>query len=290
MRFSQRKGIKPVKRVIQIDSMDDELRTSLWNALYVFYWAQEDESYKLPPLIFYPSYNLWRLCINLWGNYFKKPIDTLPKVWGKAYEEIRNYFFNCEWYEVYDFIEFIADFFPNTEVNNRFMNFCNTILEQELSAYRFVGGKIVGITSKEEILEIEKALDIPEPLKGVRIHLERALGLLADKKSPDYRNSIKESISAVEAICKLISRDEKATLDQALNKLETDFNLYLHPALKKAFRSLYGYTSDEKGIRHSLLDEPNINFEDARFMLVVCSAFINYFKEKASKIGIFKNQ
>jgi len=163
------------------------------------------------------------------------------------------------------------------------MNFCNTILEQELSAYRFVGGKIVRITSKEEILEIEKALDIPEPLKRVRIHLERALGLLADKKSPDYRNSIKESISAVEAICKLISGDEKATLDQALNKLETDFNLCLHPALKKAFRSLYGYTSDEKGIRHSLLDEPNINFEDAKFMLVVCSTFINYFKEKASK-------
>jgi hypothetical protein len=51
----------------------------------------------------------------------------------------------------------------------------------------------------------------------------------------------------------------------------------LHPALEAAFTKLYGYTSDAKGIRHALLDDDEVvTFEEAKFMLVACSAFINY--------------
>jgi len=50
----------------------------------------------------------------------------------------------------------------------------------------------------------------------------------------------------------------------------------LHPALKGAFDKLYGYTSDADGIRHALLEEDKVTFEQAKFMLVVCSAFTNY--------------
>jgi len=60
----------------------------------------------------------------------------------------------------------------------------------------------------------------------------------------------------------------------------------MHSALKSAFSSLYGYTSDADGIRHALLNEPNLYFEDAKFMLVSCSTFINYLIIKASKAGI----
>jgi len=33
MLFSQRKDLKPVKSVVQTDSMDDDLRNGLWNVL-----------------------------------------------------------------------------------------------------------------------------------------------------------------------------------------------------------------------------------------------------------------
>ncbi|MCD6238197.1 MAG: hypothetical protein J7K51_02530, partial [Thermotogae bacterium] len=118
----------------------------------------------------------------------------------------------------------------------------------------------------------------------VNTHLKRALDLLANRKSPDYRNSIKEAISAVEAICNLITKEKKATLGQALKRIEDKVSL--HPALKNAFSNLYGYTSDAEGIRHALLNEPNLSFEDAKFMLVSCSAFVNYLISKASKAGI----
>jgi len=89
------------------------------------------------------------------------------------------------------------------------MDFCNSVLERELSAYRFVEGKITQITTEAEVSEIEEALEISKPSKAVNTHLKRALDLLADRKSPDYRNSIKEAISAVEAICNLITKKRR---------------------------------------------------------------------------------
>jgi hypothetical protein len=43
----------------------------------------------------------------------------------------------------------------------------------------------------------------------------------------------------------------------------------------------------EKGIRHSLLDNAStVTFTDAKFMLVTCSAFVNYVKGKVAELGI----
>ena len=82
------------------------------------------------------------------------------------------------------------------------VKFCNVQLERENSAYRFVGTEIVEGTDQNEITSIEEVLKGP---KAVRIYFERALALLSDRRAPDFRNSIKESISAVEAICRLIA-------------------------------------------------------------------------------------
>lgn len=276
--FSQRKGLKSVKSVMQVDSMDDELRNSLWNALTVCYWERVTTTI-IDGYITNDSKTFFR---QLWLNYFKEPLDILKRPWPFIKAAIKKYFFRCEWNEVYDFIEFVAKSYPDEQINKKFKDYCNSILKNELSAYRFVGEEIAQITSEEEIAEIEDALEVP--LTPVSDHLKRALDLLADRKSPDYRNSIKESISAVEAICQLISGDPKATLGQSLKVIKDKVGL--HPALEKAFSNLYGYTSDADGIRHTLLKESKLDFEDAKFMLVSCSAFINYLITKSSKAGI----
>ena len=59
--------------------------------------------------------------------------------------------------------------------------------------------------------------------------------------------------------------------------------MHIHPAMENAFSSLYGYTSDENGIRHGGIDFSNAPAEDAKYMLVSCSAFVNYLIEKWSK-------
>lgn len=77
-------------------------------------------------------------------------------------------------------------------------------------------------------------------------------------------------------MCALITGQQKSDLNAALRELER--RVGLHGALKSAFNSLYGFTSDSNGIRHALLDETNLTFDDAKFMLVTCSAFVNYLK------------
>lgn len=82
--------------------------------------------------------------------------------------------------------------------------------------------------------------------------------------------------------------DEKIELGKALSRLERN-GVYIHGAMKDAFKSLYGYTSDESGIRHGGIDDNEIYQEDARFMLIACSAFVNYLIVKYERMGEIKN-
>jgi AbiJ N-terminal domain 4 len=217
-----------------------------------------------------------------WLSYFKKPLDTLPSS-NDVFSIIRTIFFDGEWHECYDILEFIACNYTSNEYRDELIKGSNEALEREISAYRFVGNQLTQITSENEISSIEEVLADTQRLTPVYEHLSTALNYLSDRKSPDYRNSIKESISAVESICNLITGG-KDSLGEALKKLET--SVPIHPALKKGFSAIYGYTSDASGIRHSLLDESNLTFDDAKFMLVSCSGFINYLLAKAATAGI----
>ncbi len=280
MQFSERYKYKPVREFIQIESIDEPLRNGIWSLLKLFYWDEVHHSSGLYGGYYLSSIGNERikaLCELIWFDFFKIPLDQIDNNWKVVLKQLRDYFFGCAWFEVYDFIEFITKHYSEKSVNTNFMEACNGILEKEMSAFRFVNGIITRITEQQEIEEIEKAL--VSSVGPVATHIRRALELLSDRSSHDYRNSIKESISAVESLVALIAKTEKGTLGQLLKKLEDSVDL--HPALKLAFSNLYGYTSDENGIRHALLELDKVDFHDAKFMLVVCSAFINYVEGKA---------
>ena len=185
-------------------------------------------------------------------------------------------------WEVYDFIEFIAKQ-VDEDWQRPLLEISNSILEQESAAYRFVGTEIVEITSATEISAIEGALE--NSTKESQVHFTRALELLSDRKKPDYRNSIKESVSAIESLCKVVSGNPKGTLGDCLKLLKD--KAPIHAALESAFLKLYGYTSDSGGIRHALIEtSQNPSFADAKFMLVACSAFNSFLLGKAAENGI----
>jgi hypothetical protein len=86
---------------------------------------------------------------------------------------------------------------------------------------------------------------------------------------------VRNSIHAVESIAVRLAPDS-TTLGPALADLESKG--HLHGALKAAFAKLYGYTSDEKGVRHALVygDEANVDEADALFMLGACASFVSF--------------
>jgi hypothetical protein len=288
MKFSERFGLKKVRSSLQIDSIDEELLNTLWNVFDLFFLSSSrNEDYISTK---YKDANPFFK--ELWFNFFKFPLDSIPDEFHHTVEFIRNKIYETfEWYEVYDFIEFAANsnFAKDKKIQHRFIEHCNGLLKREVSAVRFLDNKLVKINSEEEIQEIESALisSRDNKLKGVHIHLKNALEKLSDRKSPDYRNSIKESISAIESICIVMADSKKIELGKALKLIKDKIGL--HPALEQGFIRIYGYTSDSDGIRHALMDEDNLDFEDAKYMLVSSSAFINYLMIKSQKAGIKLN-
>jgi len=284
MLFSQRYGLKPIKTVIQVDSMDDDLRNGLWNCLVVsFFKPLEDDFMSRMSRVKYLNEHGRSFIERLWHDFFKMPIDTVPPHYSDIYAYIRNYYFQGSYDDVYDILEWIAQNHYSESLSESLVMKCNQTLEKEVSGYRFVAGRITRITSEEEISAIEDAIKIPDPFIGPQTQIKSALKKLSDRKFPDYAGSIKDSISAVEGILRIIAKQQVTSFDDALIWIKKRRIMELHPALEAAFKKMYAYTSDSKqGIRHALLDEPNLTFEDAKYMLVVCSAFINYLIAKVS--------
>ncbi|WP_248722103.1 AbiJ-NTD4 domain-containing protein [Seonamhaeicola sp. ML3] len=278
-KFSERIGKSEIKTEIQLDYIDDDLRNSLWNVVIQYI----NEPLRDTGYLSNSKYK--RFIQSLWFNHFKETLDKIPSVTTLIRKEIRSRFFSWNYLELYDFIDFIV------RANNlpfkieRFANDCNYVLKRELSGYRFVNLELAPITDEVQIAGIEDAINqsTNNGFVGVNLHLTNALNKLSDRQNPDYRNSIKESISAVESICQQITGDNKAELGKAIKKIKK--TLPIHGALEQGFIKLYGYTSDGDGIRHAMMEEDNLDQEDALYMLVSCSSFASYLMVKWNKLN-----
>jgi len=282
MRFSQRIGkVKTVKE-IQLESIDDDLKNRLWNLVKILFLdnLEKYSQYETPEFRIFAD--------SLWHNYYKLPVDTIPEYNSSIEAYIRKRFYSGVWYEIYDFIEFILRTRFNKENKKEFVKALNEVLESEFSGYRIIDYKVAPISNELEFNEIITSIEKTgsfTALKGANIHLGNALNLFSEKKNPDHRNSIKESISAVEATCRILTGE--STLGKALNKLE-EKGLNINPQIKSGFDKIYAYTNDKQnGIRHAIVEQPiEPDYNDAKYMLVSCSLFINYLIGKAETIGI----
>lgn len=268
--FSDRNEIDKINTIIQKDNLDSRTRNGIVNLIdflietcnnkhsiegfyeYVYkgiFCLTEDE------LPYYPS------------DKRKNIVDGIKNEW--------------EYHEIFTFLEAILNWYKNRHNDDTVYNIFNKLFEKECVGYRFINGEITDIIDSKEIKEIEEALKTE--YSACKKSMTKALNLLYNRENPDYSNSVKESISAIESMCNIILGTKNSTLGEALNKLEKN-GLKIHGAMKNAFSALYGYTSDKSGIRHNLGIDEKTTFEEAKYMLVSCSAFLNYL------IQIYENQ
>lgn len=270
--FSTRYGYRD--STVQYECTSDILKRRIMAAFY----KQEFDSYDTMDWTNYTT-RIEDMMIEM-GVPYEFPKNEIYK--KKNAEALQDYIFKAkEWYIIYDFIERYLKV-SSAETIIKMEKVFNEILEEEISGYRIVDGLVVPITSKVEIESVKEACNTP--YYSVNIHIDKALELFANRRKPDYENSIKESISAVESMCCVITNSENVTLGKALKKLK-DNGVHIHSAMENAFSSLYGYTSDEGGIRHGSIDFHEAPIEDARYMLITCSAFVNYLMEKNRRIN-----
>jgi len=286
--FSKRYGFQSDKP-LQVQSMDKDLRTGLWNCICQHFWSFRKAVYNpsAEPRLMGRSMKgpLSKTIESLWTRHLRLPADEMPQKWNKQLEHLKNSYLACEWYGAYDYLEFLAPHADSITGTNteKFTQCCNRALKEGRSAFRFVGSHITPITNEVEVKEVEIALNTP--YDTVRVQILSAVEKLSQKPKPDLRNCIKESISAVETAVKLAADNPRGTLGKLLPTLKKKINL--HSAQVEGFQKLYSYTSDdESGIRHGMMDKDDLTADDARYMLVTCSAFANYLLRLAERAGI----
>jgi len=202
--FSERHGHTEPKPP-QVERMDSDLRIGLWNifheiVLHPTWWLAD-------------RYRADDICRAIFADSLKKPRDEYD--YHQCVERIKSVFLNEKWYEVYNLIEFVIGHHSNIYVDR-----CNEVLESENSAYKIVDKYVAPITSELEVAAVETAMRVPFEEAGGRI--ENALRHFSDRENPDYKNSIAESIHAVESIAQEVTGKKKS-----LNALTQ--SLKLHP-------------------------------------------------------------
>jgi hypothetical protein len=272
--FAQAEGAEPLPSQLQPRTISQDLRLALWAYLHTVLEKSESKaSYDLAD----PMLATMR---QAFVYFLKRPIDEFVANRKTVSGWVKTLVLSGTYVQAYGLVEFLA-----RRGDRRLADNLNRILAEHHAPYRMIAESLVPISSEEEGRAIEQAFaDATEAgLGAARQHLRVAAAELGEG---NFAASVRESIHAVESTARVL--EPSAELSKALASLER--SVRIHPALKRGFAAIYGYTSDEDGIRHALLDDASskVDETDAVFMLGACASFVSYLIGKAGSAGLLK--
>lgn len=277
--FSERNGYIKVSDILIKEDVPDLVANAISSAFEGACNVLDDEGDKIwehMPSDEFESY-IWTHFLNKRRSQYR--ISKL----SKEFDDLESFLISSStpWYRKLDFIEFVLINLKSqsTAAYNYFVKDLNWQFARLNFGYKIVADQVIDSISEEEVKSIEKAVN--HKSANIKEHFARALELYSQRPEGDYANSIKESISAVEYICRELTGTNK--LGEALNTFEKK-GLPIHPRLKEAFEQLYAYTNQPNtGVRHAMMDSSGSYSpgpEEALFFLVTCSSFVNYLTAK----------
>ena len=281
--FSQAEGLEPLPQPLALGELSQEVRSLLWREVY-------------ENLNVYRDHNQFTGIDTLQGRWFKilydkhvevdhLPVDEFGSEFHGNAHILKSLIMEQEWNEVFDFLQFVM---RHAGCPPGFFDGVCQALKAGRAAYTVIpdGPTIIPQATPEEGAAITEAFRLlaEASFDGARSHLRGAADAL---NGGDAAGSVRESIHAVESVARRLNADASTTLGPALRALEE--RITLHPALKKGFSNIYGYTSDEEGIRHALLEgDADVDIVDATFMLGACASFVTYLINKARGSGLIE--
>ena len=256
--FSERIGAIPERTEPQLEGLDEATVARLWNvasrylphpAHAALYTEPYNEIYDRLLKEVVPSGSATNACNDLQGRFLAR----------------------MNWHERLTFIEHVVRW----SEDDNFKEEVNQVLEEEFVSYKFVDWTLVQIVEQHDAEAIESTLDDASVNEGAKEHILKALDGMRPHAPIEPRDVIREAIHAVEAQAKQTAGKNCKTLGDAIKEIEK--TRPLHGAFREALLKLYGYTNDEKGIRHSSDGlEAGATVDDARFFLIACSAFVSW--------------
>ena len=238
--FSQAQGYETLPQPLQLEQLTEEARVRMWNLIY--------QSAVRNQAVGSVITSEWRKILShLHSRFSLLPHDEFDG-WSYLRGQKNPVLYDWPFNTLFDFIEMIMRH-PD----------CPQFFTQEMSrlfiecrlAYAIADQgdpQIVPAATREEGQSVVAAMEQLQQtgLTAAATHLAQSSQCINEG---DWLGSVRESIHAVESAARQLNPAAK-TLSPALEVLPG-----LHPALKEAFQKLYGYTSDEQGIRHALLND-----------------------------------
>jgi hypothetical protein len=271
--FEQAEGVEPLPTQLKLKELSPALRSALWDLTLDSITSDCDRGQ-------WGTYvrGNWESILRYRHVYrLHQPADEFSDDYKTIVAELKGLFMDGDYVQVLGFCQMVM---RHSLCPPGFGEGVETALRFGRAAYRVLDKTIVPIGSEAELETLKRAfadLDSTQ-FYGARQHLKNAAQELT---AGNCSNSIRESIHAVESVARTLASD--GSLSTALAKLGAATKI--HPAMNKAFGSLYGYTSDAQGIRHAHLNDPSSpppDEQDALFMIGACAAFVSYLINKAT--------
>ena len=275
--FSQRYGLAPLPEPMQLERISDDLRREIWNVIrerllrHRSHWVTDyfDDQAK-------------RFSERVLGKLNQLPEDQISTNYENVLNAFKQAALQGKFNHVLDLVEILVN---DRDATEELKERLRVLFEH--SAYRLDTSqrpyRFFPQTSKEQGETVRRATETLRQggMEGAATHLRQAAEHI---NAGQYGDSIADSIHAVESVAKKIDQRASKTLGPALDSLERA-GLLKHPALKEAFKKLYGYTNDEQGIRHARLDRdsPDVGLDEAMFMFGACASFADYLVSKHRK-------
>lgn len=267
--FSVRHGGVSIPPQLEIGELDYFTRNLLWSVIYTSMEASKDTVEYSSPHLREPWAGATKLA---WIRFFNRPVDEYKNQFNLLSDEIKIIIYNAELNSVFDLIELFMSL--NHPSFNKLSHRINTALVQGRSAYRVIDGGLITPVTSEELANVLTRGIVDARASGwnnAEAHLADAAREL---RAGRWSKSIHQSISAVEGVCRVVAgaRDLKSAL-----KILSD-RAVIHKALADAFLKLYGWTSDQEGIRHALVLNGDSQTDEAAalFMLGACASFVTF--------------
>lgn len=171
--------------------------------------------------------------------------------------------------------------------HNAWKQFPKEFPELELAlradGYQVVAGELVTrfpSVIEATVQEVTLLLQQPE-FKGADEQFRKALGHLNATK-PDYENCVKDAISTIESVARILGADNNLLLSAFVKDLANQ--KVIPKPLDQVFQKLYAYRGNEPGVAHGLVGESEVGVEEAEFILAASAASVIYLIKKRNKI------
>jgi len=131
------------------------------------------------------------------------------------------------------------------------------------------------------VKEARYLLKEPE-FKGADEHFEKAVKALNIRPQPDVENCVKDAVSAIESVGRIMVNDDTALLSDIIKDMSSKG--VIPKPLDQVIQKIYAYRGDQPGVAHGLVGASKVTIDEAEFVLVMSAAIIIYLVKKRQSV------